>query len=248
MPVHDRYQTYQSDQRDFFDALVTEDWASYENQEWDELRRFEISKLFEHIKPRTILDIGCGCGFHDQVMARYPFVRRVDGIDYSSQSIEKANDAYPHPKVTRWVSDLNVDRPDEKYDLVVSFQVFEHLEDTDSYFEFAINACEPGGIIAILMPNRTRLPNALRTLKGQKAQLCDPQHFREYSLKDIMPLAAAKGLKMMGSFGYGLNGLRFIDRMPIRRRLQLGAWFPSIANGLCVMMRADENSQFPGRS
>ena len=29
MPVQDRYQTFVEDQREFFDALITEDWETY---------------------------------------------------------------------------------------------------------------------------------------------------------------------------------------------------------------------------
>ena len=91
MAVHDRYREFVPDQRDFFDALVVEDWAAYFSLEWDETRRFEVHSLFERVQPSTILDIGCGCGFHDREMAQFPFVKKVTGIDYSAKSIEMAN-------------------------------------------------------------------------------------------------------------------------------------------------------------
>ena len=129
MPVHERYPNFVRDQRQFFDELVTEDWHSYISSEWDYVRRYEIGRLFRRIQPTTILDVGCGCGFHDRVMAEYPFVREVIAIDYSLKSIEAAEREYPHPRVTRWVSDFAEFPRDRAFDLVVSFQVIEHLDD-----------------------------------------------------------------------------------------------------------------------
>jgi 2-polyprenyl-3-methyl-5-hydroxy-6-metoxy-1,4-benzoquinol methylase len=237
MAVQDRYQTFLRDQREMFDALITEDWETYLNADWDQVRRFEVACLFDRVRPETVLDIGCGCGFHDQVMAGYDFVREVHAIDYSAKSIERANESYPHAKVTRGVSDLQVDEAPGRYDLVVSFQVFEHLAQPDAYFRFCKSACKPGGTTAILTPNRLRLPNALRLLKGQKPLLCDPQHFREYTVKDLRRMAMAHGLEAYAAFGYGMGGMRWIDRRPIQQRMSLGHRFPLFANGIGVLMR-----------
>ena len=62
-------------------------------------------------------------------MASYPFVAEIDAFDYSPKSVEQAEKAYSHPKVTRWVGDFARDAPRRTYDLVVSFQVFEHLSE-----------------------------------------------------------------------------------------------------------------------
>ena len=248
MAVQDRYQTFIRDQREMFDALISEDWETYKNSDWDQVRRFEIARLFDRVQPETILDIGCGCGFHDQVMADYDFVREVHAIDYSTKSIERANEFYPHSKVTRGIADLRVDDVPGQYDLVVSFQVFEHLDDPEAYFRYCKSACKPGGTIAILTPNRLRLPNALRMLKGQGPQLCDPQHFREYTVKDLRGMAAAQGLEVCASFGCGMGGLRWIDRLPVEKRTSLGHRFPLFANGIGVLMRFPVTlAEGPGR-
>jgi 2-polyprenyl-3-methyl-5-hydroxy-6-metoxy-1,4-benzoquinol methylase len=146
MPVQERYPDYIEDQRKFFDELITEDWQSYYNKEWDISRRFEIACLFEKIRPARILDLGCGVGFHDQVMAEYPFVSEVHAVDYSAKSIEKANANYPHPKVTRWTVDFLHDHICGEYDLVVSFQVFEHLKNPFDYFRVAKALCRDSGL------------------------------------------------------------------------------------------------------
>lgn len=99
MVVQKHFPNFLEDQRAFFDELITKDWDSYISADWDFVRKYEVRKMFEIIRPQTIIDIGCGCGFHDREMAEYDFVTRVDAIDYSSASIAKANEFYPHKKV-----------------------------------------------------------------------------------------------------------------------------------------------------
>jgi 2-polyprenyl-3-methyl-5-hydroxy-6-metoxy-1,4-benzoquinol methylase len=236
MTVHERHPTYRADQRAFFDALITEEWPSYISADWDALRRNEVTQLFKRVAPATILDIGCGCGFHDKEMARYPFVREVHGIDYSGKSIEAAEREYPDPKVRRSTADLR-DLPSANYDLVASWQVFEHLDDPKAYFESALRVCKKGGHIAIFTPNRMRLSNVLRILKRQPIQYLDPQHFHEYTAGEIRALGHSFGLTVVATFGQGLSGIGWIDRLPIERRLRLGGFFSPISDGICVLFR-----------
>jgi SAM-dependent methyltransferase len=237
MSVQSRYPKPLVDQRQFFDELITEEWASYKSDAWDFSRRFEISRLFRKLRPARILDIGCGCGFHDSEMAEYDFVTTVDAIDYSAQSIKKADEAYPHAKVSRRVADLAIDPPGGLYDLVVSFQVFEHLSEPDVYFRFAKAACRPGGTIAIVTPNADRLDNRILRWRGQAPVFVDPQHFREYNLDGLRELGRQQGLVPSGHFGYGLQSLIYpnLSSKDYRRRTQWGALLPRVANVIGVL-------------
>lgn len=238
MAVHERYREFMADQRQFFDELITEDWASYSSPIWDEIRRYELAQIFARIQPARVLDIGCGCGFHDSEIATRNFVTHVDAFDYSAKSVEKANEAYPHPKVTRFVADLSTFEPGERYDLVASFQVYEHLENTRDYFECCRRACVPGGMVVIVTPNRTRLNNRIRNWNGLPDELCDPQHFREYTINEIHLQAAANGFEPAGGFGYGLYGWQWLSRVPHAWRLRLGALLPMAAHGIAAFARA----------
>jgi len=238
MGVQDRYQTFMADQRQFFDELITEDWDSYRSQVWDTIRLYEIKKIFARVKPATILDVGCGCGYHDAAMAKYDFVQRVDAFDYSAKSVERADEAYPHQKVHRFVADLTTFKPRERYDLVASFQVFEHLVDTRVYFDCLRRACKPGGTAVIVTPNRTRLSNKMRNWKRLPDELCDPQHFREYTIREIHAEAKANGFEPAGGFGYGLYGWPWLERLPLSLRLRIGTLFPNAAHGIAVFSRA----------
>jgi SAM-dependent methyltransferase len=237
MPVQDRYREYLSDQRRVFDELITEDWGTYISAEWDAVRRFEVAQLFAQLHPARILDIGCGVGFHDREMANHSFVSAVDAIDYSEKSVQKAEEVYPHKNVTRWVADLGKDQPQKAYDLVVSFQVFEHLDNPDTYFRYCRAACAENGHIGIFTPNRWRLRNVLRRLRGLDLELLDPQHFKEYSVSELRLLGERHGFEYVSRFGYGMNGLGWIDRRPVNARLRMGQSFPWIANCFCLLMK-----------
>ena len=238
MTVQSRYPHPLEDQRQFFDELITEDWESYKSDAWDQSRRYEISRLFRGMRPATVLDIGCGCGFQDAEMATYDFVRRVDAIDYSTQSVKKANEAYPHPKVSRRVADLATDDPGAVYDLVVSFQVLEHLPNPDVYFECCLRACRPGGLIAIATPNADRLDTRIRRWRGEPPAMIDPQHFHEYSRAELRALASRYGLIERDCFGVGLQSLIYprLTPTPASRAARWGTYVPWLATVTVIVL------------
>lgn len=237
MAVQDDFQNFQDDQRVFFDRLITEDWDSYDSRDWDTTRRFEVEKLFSMVQPSVVLDVGCGVGFHDAVMANYDFVERVDAIDYSEQSVIKAEEVFPHLKVKRSVQDFFSLDQSELYDLVVSFQVFEHSSSPQEFMDRCFDACNRGGYCAVFTPNRIRLSNRLRTLRRQKPVLCDPQHFKEYTRKELELFGSAAGFRPAGWFGYGVSGLKSLGKMSHLSRVEMGNKLPWIADGICVVLR-----------
>jgi SAM-dependent methyltransferase len=225
MGVQDRYREYQPDQREFFDALITEDWDSYRSPKWDAMRRYEVERLFHYIRPRTVLDVGCGCGFHDAEMAERAGVMRVDGIDYSSRSIEQAEKHYPHPKVRRWVQDIATYRPEAPYDLVVGFQVIEHIPDATEFLRACARCATPEGYVAAFSVHLMRPYNRRRMHAGKAPELEDPMHCCEFTAETLRQTALDAGLAPLHIFHYMAEN----PKWPIPIRLRLGAWFPSLS-------------------
>jgi 2-polyprenyl-3-methyl-5-hydroxy-6-metoxy-1,4-benzoquinol methylase len=139
------------DQRPFFDRLVSEEWESHSDPTWDGARRFQIRRLFNGVSPRTVLDVGCGFGFHDILMAEEPGVMEVVGIDYSKRSVEAAEQWFPHPKVTRRVAGV-FDSDLAAADLVVSLQVIEHLRDEAAFLRRRSDLVRSFGWLAVGTP------------------------------------------------------------------------------------------------
>jgi len=230
---------FHSDQRKFFDNLITEHWDSYISDEWDASRRNEVKELFEIIQPKKVLDIGCGCGFHDKEMAKFPFVEQVDGVDYSTKSIETAEKNYSHPKVRRWSSDFKV--LSGQYDAVVSFQVFEHLDEPEAYLEQCKRLLNRGGSIAIITPNFDCLDNRIRDLRKQDRIFVDPLHFTEYNRLTLSEIASRHGLVELGAFGCDLGSqlVPSLNRLPQKLRFFLGSAFPFCARIIGSVFRCD---------
>lgn len=232
---------FHEDQREFFDRLITQEWETYLNPVWDLSREFEVDRLFEGISPKRVLDVGCGCGYHDLLMSDKPGVAEVLGIDYSEKSIETANRVYAHPKVKRIVADIRDDAwTHGDFDLAASFQVIEHLVDARGFLESCARRVRPGGWVALATPNRKRLLNRLVGIFGVKPLLEDYQHCAEYTPAEMRQIGESVGLQFEGWFGYDLS--LTIPKLgwnpiPRKRGIALGYRLPKIANRFCMTFR-----------
>jgi len=218
---------YIADQRDFFDSLITKDWDTYINSEWDRARQLEVSSILDLIpSPAAVLDMGCGCGYHDLTLAQHDGIVKIVGIDNSPKSIETANKEYPHSKIERAVADI-FDNKDiinrfGQFDLVSSFQVIEHLNEPAAFIDSCASCALSGGFVSIVTPNVLCLRNRIRRFRGLPLQLVDPLHFMEYSISQLEELGHQAGLSCIGSFAHMINlapldfcrskGIKIIDQ------------------------------------
>jgi len=233
------------DQSKFFDKLITDELSTYFNKKWDYTRTFEINQIIKSIDApaiKKVIDIGCGCGFHDQLLAqRLSNLSELQGIDYSEESIKAANKLYPHPKVKRFKADFN-EITDNTFDLVVSFQVIEHLEDSETLIQKAYSMLKPGGFLAVATPNYARIQNRMLSLRNRKPVYSDPMHFREFCLKELKDLGCNAGFTVHNVFGYGFT---FIlpklnkNIVPYKLGTHLGAFFPNVSDVICVVFRKE---------
>jgi len=224
MTVQDRYKTYLSDQRRHFDELVTEDWETYLVKEATELWRFEVDLLMRWVRPATILDLGCGCGFHDAEMARRPFVRHIDAIDYSVKSIEKAVSHYADRKINYCAADFSEFQTRTLYDLVVSFQVIEHLESPETFLQTCAERCSAGGHVALFTVNRLRPYNRNLMRRGKSAELEDSMHKQEFSRAELRELGRRCGLAPRRIFTYAVEKLWRSHRLGLWMGYLLPMW------------------------
>ena len=106
----------------------------YDKEYWDKMGGLDEPKHYwdallwlEHFKPKTVLDIGCGLGHRvGAIQWNDPSVS-VEGCDISTEGIKKAKKMYPECKFK--VSDiLKLDYEDNFADLIICYDVFEHLE------------------------------------------------------------------------------------------------------------------------
>jgi len=97
-------------------------------------RKFDIDLLVackEDIKPRNILDFGCGIGQNGLMLAREGFdvtIADLQGatLDFARWRFKK------HGQMCKiWEVDIDENPPDEKYDLIILCDVLEHIHDDE---------------------------------------------------------------------------------------------------------------------
>src|SRR5215468_4689112 len=77
---------------------------------------------------KRVLDAGCGAGYGSAELARW--AQSVAGVDLSSEAVDFARENYPLPNVRfEQGSCTALPYAAESFDLVVAFEVIEHLED-----------------------------------------------------------------------------------------------------------------------
>ena len=103
------------------------------------------------IRPRSVLDVGCGSGhLLAQVRELWPEAH-LKGVDFSGKSIDLARRLHPNMAFEQ-CSIFELDRLKDSYDVVLCTEVLEHLERADQALEQLYSACLPGGHVLITVP------------------------------------------------------------------------------------------------
>ena len=100
-------------------------------------------------RPR-ILDLGCGMGWHTEKFAE---LGPTTGIDLSAEAIALAQARCPH--VTFLAGDIYpTPLPSAHFDIVVSQEVFAHVDDQPRFLERAAEVLRPGGYLVLTTANK----------------------------------------------------------------------------------------------
>lgn len=100
-----------------------------------------------------VLETACGAGYGTQMLARQ--AAWVVGADYSSIAVAHARSTYPAPNLSFALMDCHkLAFQSANFDVVVSLEVFEHLEDSRTYLRECARVLRPGGRLILSTPNR----------------------------------------------------------------------------------------------
>jgi 2-polyprenyl-3-methyl-5-hydroxy-6-metoxy-1,4-benzoquinol methylase len=98
---------------------------------------------------RAVLDFGCGTGYGAAILARAG-ARRVVGVDRAVDAIHYAQRQYRTASVSFCVGDcLRAALAPSSFDLVVAFEVIEHVVDQRRFLHEARTALRASGILVL---------------------------------------------------------------------------------------------------
>lgn len=129
------------------------------------------------IKDKKVLDYGCGSGYGSHMLSLT--AASVTGVDISKEAVDFANNEYKAPNLNfKTIAELG----NEKFDVITSFQVIEHVPDDKKYTSALKQLLNPGGILIISTPDKKyRLFNYIQ-------QPWNIFHLKEYTPESLQKL------------------------------------------------------------
>lgn len=116
----------------------------------DLIERPQLFQLIGEVKAKSILDLGCGTGDSAKKLVELG-AKKVLGIDLSSKMIEVANKENNMPNIKYQVMSMNeIDKIEEKFDLVVSSLAIHYIDDYDGLCKKVYNLLNDGGEFVFL--------------------------------------------------------------------------------------------------
>lgn len=120
-----------------------------------------------------MIDIGCNHGYGSQVIAGK--AASVTGIDISQEAIAIAQQNNSMSNLQFMLAQADkLPFPDANFDAAVSFQVIEHIGDTNAYLAEIRRVVKPGGKVIFTTPNKV-----IRLAAGRAPW--NRYHVREYT-------------------------------------------------------------------
>ncbi len=181
----------------------------------EHLSGFEIAryKALDHFITHTlklssvkkVLDYGAGSGLHVSLWEKSFREAELHFCDISSVAMEKFKTKYPRHKDRFFL--IHEKQPvfdDSTFDVIVSVEVMEHVEDLDSYLRDISRLLKPGGYFVWTTPcaNRFSIEHVYsaitrkieRTKENYRRWTWeDPTHLRRLRSKEIEGLLKKKG-------------------------------------------------------
>ncbi|MBI3137633.1 MAG: class I SAM-dependent methyltransferase [Sphingobacteriales bacterium] len=153
----------------------------------EHLHRYALACEFSNGK--SVLDIACGEGYGSRLLSHN--AASVTGVDIDPATIEIAKEKYGDNKICFLTADAkDTQLPRQSFDLVVSFETLEHLDEHELLMKEFKRVLKPGGLLIISTPDKTeysektghRNPFHKKELSKEQFESLLQKHFRHYHL------------------------------------------------------------------
>lgn len=149
---------------------------------------------------RDVLEAGCGEGYGADLIA--DVARRVVAVDYDAATVAHVRARYPRVQVVA-ANLASLPLPDTSVDVVVNFQVIEHLWDQPQFVTECLRVLRPGGLLLMSTPNRITFSPGLDTP-------VNPFHTRELNADELAELLTDGGFRVESMSGV-FHGPRLVE-------------------------------------
>lgn len=203
-------------------------------------RRHEVvyQRLAERCVGREVLEAGCGEGYGADLIAGV--ARRVIAVDYDESAVAHVRARYPRVDVMQ-ANLARLPLPDSSVDIVVNFQVIEHLWDQTQFVAECARVLRPSGLLMMSTPNRI-------TFSPGRDTPINPFHTRELNADEMAELLIAGGFSDVSISGLfhgprlqemdARHGGSIIDAQ-IARAVTDAPWPPDLAADVAAVTTDD---------
>jgi SAM-dependent methyltransferase len=156
-------------------------------------RRHEVvyQRLAPRCAEREVLEAGCGEGYGADLIAGVAC--RVIALDYDETAVAHVRARYPRVEIMHGnLAELPL--ADSSVDVVVNFQVIEHLWDQAGFIRECARVLRPSGLLMMSTPNRI-------TFSPGRDTPINPFHTRELNADELTELLVDNGFGLDGVYG-----------------------------------------------
>lgn len=118
---------------------------------------FKEALLVKNLSDKDILDLGCGYGGRTAYYLKKGNPRSIVGLETSSEKVKIAQNSVKHLcKDSRLSFKVGFGEslpfPNESFDIILSYDVFEHVQDLNLVLKECFRVLKPGGKLFALFP------------------------------------------------------------------------------------------------
>lgn len=163
----------------------------------------QLQALLQVSSPPRLLDFGCGAGGFLRQALEAGF--DVMGLEVNKALVAHVSSQYGIPTFQGLITDPGF--KDERFDVIVSSQVFEHLLDPSRTLKAVQDHLNPNGLLLIEVPNLSHFRERLK-----KGSTMDDAHLFYFNRRSLSDLLTGSGFHIV-RVEEGLRPFRFTAKL-----------------------------------
>ncbi|ACF14472.1 Methyltransferase type 11 [Chloroherpeton thalassium ATCC 35110] len=162
------------------ELINTQNFPTKEDYVLHLIHTFSYVQAAKLAKGKKVLDVGCNMGYGSKLISET--AKQVTGVDVSEKAIEAAKSQYGGGNMAfQCIDGKRLPFANNVFDMIVNFQVIEHIVDYDAYLNELKRVLSPDGFVLFTTPNAS-----MRLDPGMKPW--NKFHVREFKSDELQTL------------------------------------------------------------